>query len=228
MRDSKQMTPAQRQAACVRIQEVALGYAVGFAEAAEIDELGILPATRLAAWRALQALEVAPEHLLLDYLFLPEVDMPQTALIKGDCRSLSIAAASVLAKTARDARLVELEQEYPGYGFARHKGYGTAAHRAALQRLGPCPEHGGRFISKPSPGLKPIRLINQGGSYVHQENHPPARSVGQPDPTRSAWAAALPSAMCSGTKAGHWCGAKGAQTAACWWCSPPTGRRRVT
>jgi ribonuclease HII len=141
VRDSKQMTPAQRQAACLRIQEAALGYAVGFAEAAEIDEMGILPATRLAAWRALQALELAPKHLLLDYLFLPEVDLPQTSLIKGDCRSLSIAAASVLAKTARDARLVKLEEEYPGYGFARHKGYGTAAHRAALQRLGPCPQH---------------------------------------------------------------------------------------
>lgn len=153
VRDSKQMTPAQRQAACGRIQEAALGYAVGFAEAAEIDALGILPATRLAAWRALQALEVTPEHLLLDYLFLPEVELPQTALIKGDCRSLSVAAASVLAKTARDARLVAMEEEYPGYGFARHKGYGTAAHRAALQRLGPCPEHRRSFHIKALPGL---------------------------------------------------------------------------
>jgi ribonuclease HII len=141
VRDSKQMTPRQRQEACPRIKEAALGYAVGFAEAPEIDELGILPATRLAAWRALKALELAPEHLLLDYLFLPDIDLPQTSLIKGDCRSLSIAAASVLAKTARDARLWKLEEEYPGYGFARHKGYGTAVHRAALQRLGPCPQH---------------------------------------------------------------------------------------
>ena len=141
VRDSKQMTPAGRQAACPRIQAAALGAAVAFAEAVEIDELGILPATRLAAWRALQTLELTPEHLLLDYLFLPEVDLPQTALIKGDRRSLSIAAASVLAKTARDARLVALDEEYPGYGFARHKGYGTLAHRTALQRLGPCPQH---------------------------------------------------------------------------------------
>ena len=153
VRDSKQMTPAQRESACGRIREAALGYAVGFAEAPEIDVLGILPATRLAAVRALQALELAPEHLLLDYLFLPEVELPQTALIKGDCRSLSVAAASVLAKTARDARLVEMEQEYPGYSFARHKGYGTAAHRAALQRLGPCPEHRRSFHSKALPGL---------------------------------------------------------------------------
>ena len=141
VRDSKQMTPSQRQSACPRIQVTALGTAVGFAEAAEIDELGIMPATRLAAWRALQALEECPEHLLLDYLFLPEVDLPQTALIKGDRRSLSIAAASVLAKTARDARMAALEEEYPGYGFARHKGYGTASHREALRRLGPCPQH---------------------------------------------------------------------------------------
>jgi len=141
VRDSKQMTPCQRQAACTRIQQTALGYAVGFAEAAEIDQLGIMPATRLAAWRALQTLAMPPEHLLLDYLFLPEVELPQTALTKGDCRSLSIAAASVLAKTARDARLVAMEQKYPGYGFARHKGYGTAAHREALLRLGPCPQH---------------------------------------------------------------------------------------
>lgn len=141
IRDSKQMTPARRQAAVPRIQAAALAAAVGFAEAIEIDALGILPATRLAAWRALQTLELPPEHLLLDYLFLPELNLPQTSLIKGDRRSLSIAAASVLAKTARDARLARLDQEYPGYGFARHKGYGTATHRAALLRLGPCPQH---------------------------------------------------------------------------------------
>lgn len=153
VRDSKQMTPSQRQAARPRIQASALGFAVGFAEAAEIDALGILPATRLAAWRALQALPFAPDHLLLDALFMPDVDLPQTALIKGDRRSLSIAAASVLAKTARDARLEALEQVYPGYGFARHKGYGTAAHRAALQQLGPCPQHRRSFHLKNLTGL---------------------------------------------------------------------------
>jgi ribonuclease HII len=153
VRDSKQMAPSQRQAACPRIQAAALGFAVGFAEAAEIDNLGILPATRLAAWRALQALPFTPDHLLLDALFMPDVDLPQTALIKGDRRSLSIAAASVLAKTARDARLEALEQEYPGYGFARHKGYGTAAHRVALQQLGPCPQHRRSFHLKNLTGL---------------------------------------------------------------------------
>ncbi len=148
VRDSKQMTPLQRQAAAICIRENAQDYAVGFAEAAEIDVLGILPATRLATWRALQSLLITPEHLLLDHLFLPDVDFPQTALTKGDCRSLSIAAASVLAKTARDDRLVELDQAYPGYGFARHKGYGTVAHREALLRLGPCLEHRRSFHCK--------------------------------------------------------------------------------
>ena len=88
-----------------------------------------------------KAYSILPAHLLLDYLFLPEVTIPQTALIKGDCRSLSIAAASVLAKTSRDALMRELDLTYPGYGFAAHKGYGTQAHREALQRLGPSPVH---------------------------------------------------------------------------------------
>jgi ribonuclease HII len=114
---------------------------VGFATVEEIDRLGILPATRLAAGRAIEALKPAPDHLLLDYLFLPEVSISQTALIKGDRRSLSIAAASVLAKTSRDAVLRELELTYPGYGFASHKGYGTLAHREALNELGVSPVH---------------------------------------------------------------------------------------
>jgi ribonuclease HII len=136
VRDSKQMTPLQRQEARKRILDIALSWGVGFASWQEIDELGIVPATRLAAWRAVQELTISPDHLLLDYLFLPDCCLPQTALIKGDCRSLSIAAASVLAKTGRDALMVELDTQYPGYGFSIHKGYGTAMHRAALQRLG--------------------------------------------------------------------------------------------
>jgi ribonuclease HII len=141
VRDSKQMTPDEREAGREKILRYAVSCGVGFATAAEIDQLGILPATRLAACRAFQTLTPAPAHLLLDYLFLPDVALPQTALIKGDCRSLSIAAASVLAKTARDALLRELELIYPGYGFAAHKGYGTRAHREALHRLGVSPVH---------------------------------------------------------------------------------------
>ncbi len=141
VRDSKQMTPLERENARKRILEYATSWGVGYATPGEIDQIGIVPATRLAASRALEKLAQFPDHLLLDYLFLPEVALPQTALIKGDCRSLSIAAASVLAKTSRDAFLVNLDQTYPGYGFAAHKGYGTLAHRDALKRLGPCPVH---------------------------------------------------------------------------------------
>jgi len=147
VRDSKQMRPAQREYWAGRIQEAASACAVAYASPEEVDQIGILPATHLAAQRAVQVLAVHPEHLLLDYLFLVDCELPQTSLIKGDQRSLSIAAASVLAKTSRDARLRELDQHYPGYGFAVHKGYGTAVHLAALQRLGPCPVH--RFSFHP-------------------------------------------------------------------------------
>jgi ribonuclease HII len=141
VRDSKQMTAAQRQTAREKILNCAICWGVGLASAGEIDQVGILPATRLAACRALEALAVTPTHLLLDYIQLPAVHTPQTALVKGDCRSLSIAAASILAKTSRDALLRDMEQTYPGYGFATHKGYGTRDHREAIRRLGPCPQH---------------------------------------------------------------------------------------
>lgn len=141
VRDSKEMTPAQREYWAARLAEVALAWAVGFAGPGEIDALGIVPATRLAAGRAVQALGLAPQHLLLDYLTLDDCALPQTSLVKGDARCLSIAAASICAKTARDARMRQLDEQYPGYGFAVHKGYGTLAHRQALAALGPCPIH---------------------------------------------------------------------------------------
>ncbi len=136
VRDSKEMTPAARETWAGRLAEIALGYAVGFASAAEIDQVGIVPATRLACCRALQALSSTPQHLLLDYLQLAEVSLPQTSLVKGDARSLSIAAASIFAKTRRDALMRELDRQYPGYDLAVHKGYGTARHRQALSELG--------------------------------------------------------------------------------------------
>jgi ribonuclease HII len=141
VRDSKQMTPEQRVEWAEKLRLIALAWGVGFASASEIDEFGIVAATRLAARRALQQLCVQPQHLLLDFLSLPEVDLPQTPLVKGDERSLSIAAASILAKTYRDALLCDYERQYPGYGFSDHKGYGTAAHRLAMQRLGLTPLH---------------------------------------------------------------------------------------
>ncbi len=136
VRDSKQMTPRQRVEWADKIRSTALTWGVGLATAEEIDALGIVPATRLAMQRALAQLQPAAQHLLVDALRLPQVNLPQQALIKGDAHVLSIAAASVLAKTARDALMVELAQQYPGYGLERHKGYGTALHQAALLELG--------------------------------------------------------------------------------------------
>jgi ribonuclease HII len=141
VRDSKQLAPNQRETAREKILKHASAWAEGFATNEEIDQIGILPATRLAACRALEALPILPIHILLDYLFLPDIPVPQTALIKGDCRSLSIAAASILAKTARDAEMRTLDTRFPGYGLATHKGYGTVAHREAISRLGPSQVH---------------------------------------------------------------------------------------
>ena len=147
VRDSKQMTPAERTHWAEIIKKQALAWGVGFASNLEIDALGIVPATRLAMARALACLDEPAEHLLIDALRLPEIALPQTPLIKGDARALSIAAASVLAKTARDALMVQLDEQYPVYGFARHKGYGTARHWEALQCAGPCAIH--RFSFEP-------------------------------------------------------------------------------
>lgn len=141
VRDSKQMTARQRTFWADQIKHTALTWGVGWAEAEEIDRIGILPATRLAARRAIEALQPAPQHLLLDYLKLSEYGARQTSLVKGDARCLSIAAASVLAKTARDAQMLSYHHQYPAYGFARHKGYGTQAHLAALAQSGACPIH---------------------------------------------------------------------------------------
>jgi ribonuclease HII len=137
VRDSKQMTPLERETLAPRIKEVALTWSIGFASADEIDSQGIVPATRLAALRALNGLSLRPQYLLTDFrLELPQLDISQTALVKGDALCLSIAAASVLAKTARDELMRELDRQYQGYGLGRHKGYGTQAHRSALERLG--------------------------------------------------------------------------------------------
>ncbi len=139
--DSKRLSPARREALIETIQEVAVAIGVGQSSAREIDTLGIVPATHLAMHRALVALPDPPDYLFIDYLSLPDVDWPQEAFVKGDRRVLSIAAASIVAKVSRDRLMVELDAMYPGYGFARHKGYGTPAHREALQRLGPSPIH---------------------------------------------------------------------------------------
>jgi ribonuclease HII len=139
VRDSKLMTPRAREAWAPRIRASASAWGVGFASSGEIGLLGIVGAIKLAATRALHSLH--PDHLITDFLLFPELEISQTSLVKGDQRSLSVAAASVLAKTARDALMRELNEEYPGYGFARHKGYGTRIHREAIRELGMCDIH---------------------------------------------------------------------------------------
>ena len=139
--DAKALTPAQREAMVPRIVEIAAAVGVGSADAAEIDAVGIAAATRLAMRRAVAQLRVRPSHLLIDYFDLPESGLPCTALVKGDARSLSIAAASIVAKVARDRLMEDLDAQYPCYGFGAHKGYGTALHRRALARFGPTPIH---------------------------------------------------------------------------------------
>ena len=139
--DSKLLTPRRRETLVEVVRGVALAVGVGWASATEIDVLGIVPATRLAMERAVESLSPAPQALLLDYIALPDVDLPQQSLPKADLHCLSVAAASVVAKVSRDRWLIELDQQFPGYGFARHKGYGTAVHRSALEELGPSPVH---------------------------------------------------------------------------------------
>ena len=151
VRDSKQMTARQREYWAAVIQAEAFAWAIGWATCVEIDGCNIYQATRLAMQRAQAGLPCLPEHLLIDAMRLPALTIQQTALIKGDSRSLSIAAASVLAKTARDAAMCALDEDYPGYGFAVHKGYGTRLHQNALQQWGPCPVH--RFSYKPVQAL---------------------------------------------------------------------------
>jgi ribonuclease HII len=148
VRDSKQMTPTQRDCWRQKLCELALTSAVGFASAAEIDMAGIVAATSMAVHRAIAQLKITPQYLLLDYMNLIDCKTPSLALVKGDARSLSIAAASILAKTARDTFMRQMDLEYPDYGFAAHKGYGTAAHCMALEQLGASPIHRKTFKLK--------------------------------------------------------------------------------
>lgn len=139
--DSKKLTAAKREKLAVIIKQQAQCFAYGRAEVEEIDRLNIHQATLLAMKRAVEGLSLVPEKILVDGLFVPKVMMPAEAIVEGDLLIHQIAAASILAKVARDAEMVEMDKRYPGYGFADHKGYGTAYHRKALQELGACPIH---------------------------------------------------------------------------------------
>lgn len=141
VRDSKLLSARQRSHWAGIILEIASAIGVGQATAEDVDTLGLIPATRSAMTRAFQELDPSPEYLLIDHILLPESELPQTALPGGDAIVLSIAAASIIAKVTRDNIMIELEEHYPGYGFPRHKGYGTCVHREALAALGPSPVH---------------------------------------------------------------------------------------
>jgi ribonuclease HII len=139
--DSKQLDARERTRLAEVIRREARAYAVAFAEPEEIDRLNIYWAGLLAMQRAVEALGVDPEHLLIDARRLAELPVAQTRIVRGDALSLSIAAASILAKTARDARMLEYDGQYPVYGFAQHKGYPVRQHVLALEQHGPCPIH---------------------------------------------------------------------------------------
>lgn len=139
--DSKKLDAKERERLAVEIKASASAWSVGWAEVDEIDAINIYWAGLLAMRRAVEGLSVVPGHLLIDARHLKDVAIPQERIVKGDSRSLSIAAASILAKTSRDALMNDLDRRYPGYGFARHKGYPVREHQAALHRLGACPVH---------------------------------------------------------------------------------------
>jgi ribonuclease HII len=154
LNDSKQLTPEEREGyyAVLSIhQQVRFGVAI--VDVAVIDDINILQATHRAMNEALAQLEPVPEHTLIDGLLVHSVHFPQTPIIDGDCKSYSIAAASVIAKVTRDRLMVQYHQQYPLYGFDEHKGYGTPQHLAALAQHGPCPIHRRSFAPVNQPEL---------------------------------------------------------------------------
>jgi ribonuclease HII len=156
--DSKKLSEKQRDQLAVNIRERALAWAVAYADVVEIDRLNILQATLLAMRRAVLSLAVRPGQVLVDGLYCPQTGIPSQAIVKGDSKIAAISAASILAKTARDALMIELHGQYPHYGFADHKGYPTAAHLVALR------EHGVSVVHRKS--FRPVREL------LSRVNHP--------------------------------------------------------
>jgi ribonuclease HII len=152
--DSKALTEKRRYELEPRIKASAIAWGVGFASVEEIDELNILHATGLAMCRAIEALQIEPKAALVDGNYRFKLPCDVKTVVGGDGLSLSIAAASILAKTARDRLMIDLDAQYPGYGFASHKGYNAPIHQAALKTLGPCPAH--------RPSWAPIRALLEG------------------------------------------------------------------
>lgn len=154
VRDSKQLSPAKRERLFHHIHEVAISVGVGVITHEVVDRWGIIKATRLAMQLAIEQLSPSPQSLLIDYMHLPDVRLPQKGIVHGDNLSFSIACASIIAKVARDRLMVEFDRLHPGYGMAQHKGYGTRQHVACLMQLGACPIHRRSF--------RPVRQVVQG------------------------------------------------------------------
>lgn len=148
LNDSKKLTDKKRRKLFPIIEEQALAYGIGWASQEEIDDINILQATFLAMSRAVEQLNIRPDLALVDGNRAPTLDLPVETVVKGDSLSASIAAASVLAKVSRDDVMLRMAEEYPGYGFEVHKGYGTKAHYEALRTFGPSPIHRRTFLKK--------------------------------------------------------------------------------
>jgi len=153
LRDSKQLSAAQREGLAGQIRERATALALGSASSAEIDRINIFQAGLLAMRRAVEALSPLADFVVVDARTIPEIRVPQRALVRADSRVACVAAASIVAKVERDRIMHELDQKYPGYGFARHSGYPTQDHLAALRKLGPTPVHRQSF--------RPVRLVSE-------------------------------------------------------------------
>ena len=144
--DSKKLSEKRREELYDLIMEKAIAVSIGRREPEVIDEINILEATKAAMLDAINGLSQRPDHVLIDAVSLKALDIPQTAIIKGDAKSVSIAAASIIAKVTRDREMVEMDEKYPGYSFASNKGYGTKAHYDGLAKLGPCTIHRRSFL----------------------------------------------------------------------------------
>ena len=156
--DSKKVTPEKRELIAEELKETAVAYSIGRVEAEEIDRINILEATKKAMLAAIEALSPSADYLLIDALQLKGTRLPQKAIIKGDSISVSIAAASIIAKTYRDNLMRELHNEFPQYGFDGHKGYGCASHFAAIREHGPCRLHRMTFRGVASDAPNPGRI----------------------------------------------------------------------
>ncbi|MDY4812366.1 MAG: ribonuclease HII [Ruminococcus sp.] len=146
--DSKKLTEKKREALYDVIKEKAVAYSIAFASVEEIEEMNILNATMLAMKRAVDGLDIPADYAMIDGNKIPNLNIPAEYVIKGDANSMSIAAASILAKVTRDRLCADYEKEYPQYGFAKHKGYGTKLHREMILKYGPCKIHRMSFLKK--------------------------------------------------------------------------------